>query len=48
MSGLTEIVGLGLSAAEKLAPADVAIQLKSYGLAVDEMSAAAGQDPQAQ
>lgn len=41
MSALTDIVTLGISAAEKLTPEEIAIQLKAYGLAVDELSAAA-------
>ncbi len=47
MSGLVGIVSIGLSAAEKLVPEAITTQLKAYGLAVDEMSAAAGQNPEA-
>ena len=47
MASLTDLVSLALSAAAKLTPEEVSTQLKAYGLAVDGLSAAASENPEA-
>lgn len=42
---LIKVLDFGIGAAAKLAPSEVAIQLKAYGLAVNGFSAAAGNEP---